>query len=56
MKRLRVYRVDSPDGEIHLVIEENHGSENCECFTDVVEIKKISRKEANKPLVLLREE
>ena len=56
MKRLRVYRVDSPDGEIHLVIEENHGSENCECFADVVEIKKISRKEADKPLVLLREE
>jgi hypothetical protein len=56
MKKLRVHRFDSPDGEIHLVIDENHGSENCECFTDVVEIKKISRKEADKPLVLLREE
>ena len=56
MKRLRVHRVDSADGEMHLVIEENHGSENCECLVDVVEIKKISRKEADKPLVLLREE
>jgi hypothetical protein len=56
MKRLRVYRVDSPDGEIHLVIEETQGSGNSECFADVVEIKKISRKEAAKPLVLLRAE
>jgi len=56
MKRLRVYRVDSPDGEIHLVIEENQVCENSECFTDVAEIKKVSRKEADKPLVLLREE
>ena len=37
MKKLRVYRVDSPDGEIHLVIEENHVSENSECFTEVAE-------------------
>jgi len=56
MKRFRVYRVDSPDGEIHLVIEETRVSENSECFTDVTEIKKISRNEATKPLVLLREE
>ena len=56
MKRLRVHRVDSANGEIHLIIEENHGSENCECFADVVEIKKISRKEATKPLVLFRKE
>ena len=56
MKSYRIYRVDSLDGEIHFVIEENQGSENCECFADVVEIKKISRKEADKPLILLREE
>ncbi|MBN1245002.1 hypothetical protein JXA31_05365 [Candidatus Bathyarchaeota archaeon] len=56
MKRLRVYRVDSPDGEIHLVIEENQVCENSECFTDVAELKKVSRKEAAKPLVLFREE
>jgi hypothetical protein len=56
MKRWRVYRVDSADGEIHLVIEENNVSEKSECFTDVAEIKKVSKKEAAKPLVLFREE
>jgi hypothetical protein len=56
MKRLKVYRVDSPDGEIHLVLEEPQTSENCECFTDVAEIKKVSKTEAAKPLILFREE
>jgi hypothetical protein len=56
MKRLSVYRVDSPDGEIHLVLEETEVAENCECFTNMVEIKKISKKEAAKPLDLVREE
>jgi len=56
MKRLRVYRVDSPDGEIHLVLDEPQVSEDFECFTDVAEIKKVSRKEAAKPLILFREE
>lgn len=56
MKKLAVYRVDSPDGEIHLVLEETRVSENFECFSDVVEIKKILRKEAAKPLVLFRAE
>lgn len=56
MKKLAVYKVDSPDGEIHLVLEETRVSENFECFSDVVEIKKILRKEAAKPLVLFRAE
>jgi hypothetical protein len=59
MKSCIVYRVDSPNGEIHLVIDENNifePSECCECFTDVDEIKKVSKKEAAKPLVLFREE
>jgi len=59
MKCCKVHRVDSPNGEIHLVIDENSVSENSkcsECFTDVDEIKKVSKKEASKPLVLLREE
>jgi hypothetical protein len=56
MKRLKVYRVNSPDGEIHLVLEETEVYENCECFTDVAEIKKISRAEAAKALDLVREE
>jgi len=56
MKKLRVHRVDSPDGEIHLVLEETNVSEDSECFPDVAEIKKVLRKEASKPLVLFREE
>jgi hypothetical protein len=58
MKRVRARRVDSPDGEIHFVLEETQASECSKCFkdADVVEIKKISRKEAAKPLVLFREE
>jgi hypothetical protein len=58
MKRLKACRVDSPDGEIHFVLEETQASEHSKCFkdSDVVEIKKISRKEAAKPLVLFCEE
>ena len=56
MKRLKVYRVDSPNGEIHLVIEETRAFEDSECFADMAEIKKVSREEASKPLVLLRKE
>jgi len=58
MKRLRACRVDSPNGEIHFVLEETQASEYSECFkdSDAVEIKKISRKEATKPLVLFRKE
>jgi hypothetical protein len=56
MKSLKVHRVDSPDGEIHLVIEETRAFEDSECFTDVAEIKKVSMEETSKPLLLLREE
>jgi hypothetical protein len=56
MKRLRVYRVDFPDGEIHLILDKPKTSEHSECFADVAEIKRISRREAVKPLLLFREE
>jgi len=58
MKRVRARRVDSLNGEIHFVLEEPQASEHSERFKDydAVEIKKISRKEAIKPLVLFREE
>jgi hypothetical protein len=56
MRKLKVFRVDSPDGEIHLVIKETQSSENSECLLDMAEIKKIAKKEAAKPLVLFREE
>jgi hypothetical protein len=58
MKRLRVNRVDSPDGEIHFILEEFQPSEHSEYFkdSDLTEIKRISRKEAAKPLILFRED
>jgi len=58
MKKLRVNKVDSPNGEIHFILEEFQPSEHSEYFedSDVTEIKRISRKEAGKPLVLFREE
>jgi hypothetical protein len=58
MRRLRVNKVDSPDGEIHFILEEFQSSEDSEFFKDfdVTEIKRISKKEAVKPLVLFREE
>ena len=58
MRRFRACRVNSLDGEIHFVLEEPQASEHSKCFKDydAAEIKKISRKEAAKPLILFREE
>ena len=58
MRRLRACRVDSDNGEIHFVLEEPQATEHFRHFKyyDAAEIKKISKKEAVKPLVLLRKE
>ena len=58
MRRLRARKVDSANGEIHFILEEPQVCEYTERFKDydVIEIKKVTRKEATKPLVLLREE
>jgi len=58
MRKLRARKVDSANGEVHFILEEPQASEHSERFRDydVTEIKKVSRKEAAKPLVLLREE
>jgi hypothetical protein len=58
MRRLRAHKVDSVNGEVHYILEETQTSENSERFKnyDVFEIKKVTRKEAAKPLVLLRKE
>jgi hypothetical protein len=56
LKRLKVCRVNSPIGEIHIVLEESIASEKSECLADIDEIKEITRKEAAKPLVLFRKE
>ena len=50
MEKSKVVRVDSPDGEIHYVLQESLKD------SEMVEIKRISRKEAAKPLILFREE
>jgi hypothetical protein len=58
MRRLRACKVDSANGEIHYILEEPQASEHSECFKDydVFEIKKVTREEAVKPLILRREE
>jgi hypothetical protein len=58
MRRLRARKIDSANGELHFILEESQASEHSERFKDysVVEIMKITRKEAAKQLVLLRKE
>jgi hypothetical protein len=57
IKKLRVVRVDSPDGEIHYVLQESPILERSENAKDVdeVKVKKITKKEASKPLLLTHE-
>lgn len=58
MKKLRVRRVDLSDGDMHFVLDESVPPEDSEYFrdSDVIELKRITREEAAKPLVLFREE
>lgn len=58
MKKLRVRKVDLSDGDIHFILEESLPLEYSDYFrdSDVAELKRISKKEATKPLVLFREE
>ena len=58
MRRLRARKIDSPNGEVHFILDEPQVSEHSERFRDydAAEIKKVSRKEASKPLALFREE
>jgi hypothetical protein len=58
VKRLKVHRVDSPNGEIHFVLKDSQSYERNAKIkdTEIAEIKRITRKEAEKPLILLREE
>jgi hypothetical protein len=55
MKRLRVFRVDSPDGDTHIVLEEPQTADYCECLANLAEIKKISKKKAAKKVFLSRQ-
>jgi hypothetical protein len=58
MRRLKARKVNSPNGEVHFILEEPPASEHSERFKDydVDKIKKVLIKEAAKPLILLREE
>jgi len=58
MKQIRVVRVDALNGDTHFVLLESQLSDNYETAEDLdeVEIKKASKKDASKPLVLVRSE
>ena len=58
MSKSRAVREQSPNGEIHLILPESmvdEIKENAESY-DEAEIRKIMKKEAAKPLLLLRAE
>jgi hypothetical protein len=58
LPKSRVVREQSLNGEIHLILQESKFDEtrkNAKDF-DEAEIRKIMKKEASKPLLLLREE
>ena len=50
--------MDKPNGEIHFILEDPPSPELSDCFkdSDLVEIKRLCRKEAEKTLLLIREE
>ena len=58
MKHVRVVRVDSLNGDTHFVLLESQLSDNHGTAEDLDEgeIKKASKKDASKPLVLVRSE
>lgn len=57
MKKLKVVEVCSRNNEIHIVIQEheNDGYQNSDVFKRV-KVKEIMKREAAKPLLLLRAE
>lgn len=58
MKRLQVVRVESLNGDTHFVLLDSTLSEkreNAEDY-DEVEVKKVSKRDASKPLILARAE
>jgi|PlaIllAssembly_1097288.scaffolds.fasta_scaffold645502_2 hypothetical protein len=54
----RAHALLSKDGEVHLVLEEDSfvGEATEELFYDEEEVNRVLKKEASKPLLLLREE
>jgi hypothetical protein len=58
MKHIQVVRVESPNGDIHFVLLDSALSEKCENSEDYneAEVKKASKSDALKPLILARTE
>ena len=58
MKKLRVVEVCSRDNELHLILKEDKNDERLGKWDgfSLTEVKKIMKKEAAKPLLLLRAE
>jgi hypothetical protein len=58
MRKFRLNRIDFDNGEKHFVLDEFQAFNYSEYFKyfDLAKIKRISKKEAFKPLVLFREE
>jgi hypothetical protein len=56
--KVKTHRVNSPNGEIHFILKESQSYEHGANLkaSEIAKIKKITRKEAEKPLILLREE
>ncbi|HTY75679.1 MAG TPA: hypothetical protein VMD05_08960 [Candidatus Nanoarchaeia archaeon] len=57
MKKFEIQRTESSDGEVHLILYEDkcNNSSMDGSGLDEVEIRKIMRDEAQKPLLLMRE-
>jgi hypothetical protein len=58
MKNLKVVRVQSSDGELHFVLKESEAYEGSLKFKkyDEAEVKEATKREASRPLLLIREE
>jgi hypothetical protein len=55
LKKQQIAKVQSQDGEIHLILDELGYDENLNCkYVEKDEAKKIMKKEARKPLYLRR--
>jgi len=55
VKRVKARKICSSNGEIHFVLKENEEEKNFECL-DIFKMKCITKKEAEKPLILVRGE
>ncbi len=58
VSKTRALRVQSRDGEVHLILQDSMLADRRGCAVDFdeVELRKIMRREVSKPLLLLRSE